>query len=128
MNPPCVNLPSNVTIKKSPIEGWGVFALQDIPKDSCIGEFIGTPMNHAEFKSKYGTDMRHCYLKRRTWEYRVAKENRNFITYINDGIHNIQQPYVNVFLKNWFLYALKPIKAGEELLLDYGNYYRKKCL
>jgi SET domain-containing protein len=37
----------------------------------------------------------------------------------------MKEPCTNVFLKKWFLYTARPIKAGEELLLNYGKYYWK---
>jgi hypothetical protein len=124
MTTPSVSLPKGLELKKSPVEGWGIFATQDFPKNFPIGEFIGNYMKHADFKKQYGNNIQYCYFKRRTWEYRVAKEQRNFITYINDGKHGFSEPKVNCYLKKWYAYTSRPIKAGEELFLDYGRYYK----
>lgn len=118
-----MEIPDGLELKQSPVDGLGIFAIKDFPADYCLGEFTGQYMKHAEFKAKYGRDTRYCYFKRRTWEYRVAKEKRNFITYINDGKHNMTESKVNVVLKNWCAYTLRPILKGEELFLDYGMNY-----
>ena len=120
---PAIPLPSCVDLQLSPIHGWGLFATYEIQKDQRIGEFIGVEMNHTEFKLQYGNDLRFTCRKTRQHLYRVAKENRNFITYINDGVHNATTPNVNVYIKNWVLYAKRNITVGEELLLDYGKRY-----
>jgi SET domain-containing protein len=116
-------VPDSLEIRPSPIHGLGVFATHPLPANHCLGEFIGIQMNHQEFKKLYGNDRQYCARKRRTWEYRVAKENRNFITYINDGKHFFRINRVNCYIKNWFLYTLRSVQAGEELMLDYGNDY-----
>ena len=118
-----ISIPPGLEIRPSPVDGLGVFATRDIPKSHCLGEFVGEEMGHKEFKNKYGNDIRYCYFQRRTWKYRVAKEKRNFITYMNDGNHGQSENKVNVILKRFKAYTLRDIKAGEELFLDYGKYY-----
>lgn len=113
-----MNIPIGLELKESPVHGLGIFATVNIKKGSYLGEFIGEFMKHPEFKMKYGNDIRYCYLKRRTWEYRVAKEERNFITYMNCNRKN-----PNVILKNWCAYALQDIAIGDELFLNYGKDY-----
>ena len=122
--PPAISVPEGLEFRKSPIHGWGIFAIRDFPAEYNLGEFIGTPMNHKEFTEKYGRDRRHTYMNSRYWKYRVAKEQRNWITYLNDGQHNQSVSKVNVYLKRWCCYTLKPVAAGEEILLAYGRYYR----
>ena len=117
------SLPDGLEIKESPIHGLGVFATKDFPAHICLGEFVGVYMKHAEFKRLYGNDIRYCYRKRRTWEYRVAKDPRNFITYINDGTKGFPISQVNCYLKNWHLYTSQFIQAGQELFLKYERAY-----
>lgn len=118
-----VFLPSGLELRPSPVAGLGVFATEDLSANRCLGEFVGTPMKHDEFKAKYGTDYRYVCRQRRTWLYRVAKEERNFITFMNDGKHGQTENKVNVRIKNWRAYTTRDIKAGEELFLDYGYAY-----
>ena len=42
-----------VTIKKSKIEGLGVFALNDIPKGTKIADYYGKEMKWRTFKKRY---------------------------------------------------------------------------
>lgn len=113
-----MKVPDTLELKTSPVHGLGIFAKEYIPKGSYLGEFEGIYMKHIEFKSKYGNNTKYCYLKRRTWEYRVAKDNRNFITFMNCNRDN-----PNVILKKWGAYAVCDINLGAELFLNYGKYY-----
>jgi SET domain-containing protein len=118
-----MEIPTGLELKESAIHGLGIFAIRNFPDNHNLGEFVGTYMKHKEFKELYGNDRRYCYIKKRTWEYRVAKEKRNFITYMNDGAYGRETPIVNVVLRNWCSYTTRPIMNGEELLLDYGRGY-----
>lgn len=116
-------IPEGLVLKASAIDGVGIFALRDFPANHCFGPFIGVEMSIRDFHLKYGKDYRYCYRLGRQNKIIVAKEERNFITYINDGIHNQTVPNVNVILTKKHLYAVRDIKEGEELLLDYGFFY-----
>lgn len=116
-----------VTIKKSQIEGLGVFAKEDIPKGTKIADYYGKEMKWKTFKKKYGeykTNSLHTYPMRRIWKILVAKEepykSRNLTNYINEvrGKSNCE-------LKLRALYAKKDIKKGQELLLDYPKDYNR---
>jgi SET domain-containing protein len=119
-----------VTIKKSKIEGLGVFASQDIPKGTKIADYYGKEMKWKTFKNKYGdykTNSLHTYPMRRIWKILVAKEepykSKNLTNYINEipGKSNCE-------LKLRALYAKKDIKKGDELLLDYPKDYNRYWL
>ena len=112
--PPCLE------IQDSPIDGKGVFALQDIPTGTCLGKYTGVKYTRKEFIEKYGNDFRYCYFTRMSWIPIVcAKENRHFMTYLNES----NTP--NVFFKRYKLYAKRNIVKGEELTLKYpGGYTR----
>lgn len=122
-----MQVPDGLEIRESPIHGLGLFATRRYTKGECIGEYIGEYMTYRQFKPIYGKDFEHTCLKRRTWELRVAKgANRNYMTYINDGIYGQTVPICNVYIKNWFLYASQDIEPGEELLLKYMKGLYKK--
>jgi len=119
-----------VTIKKSKIEGVGVFALIDIPEGTKIANYYGKEMKWKTFKNKYGdykTNSLHTYPMRRIWKILVAKEepfkSKNLTNYINEipGKANCE-------LKLRSLYAKKDITKGEELLLDYPEDYNRYWL
>jgi len=114
-------------IKKSKIEGLGVFASGDIPKGTKIADYYGKEMTWKTFKKRYGeykSNSLHTYPMRRIWKILVAKEepykSRNLTNYINEipGKSNCE-------LKLRALYAKKDIKKGQELLLDYPKDYNR---
>ena len=72
-------------------------------------------MTKPEFQQLYGKDIRHTYYRRQNFvgiRVIVAKDPRNFITYINEGT-------ANVILKKFALWCLTDISSGTELLLRY---------
>ena len=116
-----------VTIKKSKIEGLGVFALDNIPKGTKIADYYGKEMKWKTFKNRYGvykSNSLHTYPMRRIWKILVAKEepykSKNLTNYINEipGKSNCE-------LKLRALYTKKDIKKGDELLLDYPKDYNR---
>jgi len=116
-----------VIIKKSPIDGLGVFALMDINKGTKIVDYYGKEMKWSAFTKKYGkykSNSLHTYPMRRIWKILVAKEapykNKNIVNFINEipGKSNCE-------LKLRALYAKKNIKKGDELLLDYPKDYNR---
>lgn len=116
-----------VTIKKSKIEGLGVFALEDIPKDTKITDYYGKEMKWRTFKNKYGdykTNSLHTYPMRRIWKILVAKtepyKSRNLVNYINE-----LPSKTNCELKLRALYSKKNIKKGDELYLKYPKGYNR---
>jgi SET domain-containing protein len=116
-----------VTIKRSKIEGLGVFAITDIPKGTKIADYYGKEMKWKTFKKKYGeykSNSLYTYPMRRIWKILVAKKepyrSKNLTNYINE-IHGKS----NCELKLRALYAKKDIKKGDELLLDYPKDYNR---
>jgi SET domain-containing protein len=115
-----------VTIKKSKIDGLGVFAFDDIPKDTKIADYYGKEMKWKTFKKRYG-EYKHnslnTYRMKRINRIIVAKtepyKSRNLTNYINES----KNP--NCLLKKRALYALNNIKKGEELTLLYPENYNR---
>ena len=116
-----------VIIKKSKIEGLGVFAKEDIPKGTKIADYYGKEMKWKTFKNKYGeykSNSLHTYPMRRIWKILVAKNepyrSQNLTNYINEipGKSNCE-------LKLRALYSKKNIPKGDELLLDYPKDYNR---
>jgi SET domain-containing protein len=115
-----------VTIKKSKIEGLGVFALVDIPDGTKIADYYGKEMTLKNFKQKYG-EYKHnslnTYRMKRINRIIVAKnepyKSKNLTNYINES----KTP--NCILKKRALYALKDIKGGKELTLLYPENYNR---
>jgi SET domain-containing protein len=115
-----------VTIKKSKIEGLGVFALVDIPMGTKIADYYGKEMTLKNFKQKYGeykNNSLNTYRMKRINRIIVAKiepyKSRNLTNYINES----KNP--NCILKKRALYTLNNIKKGEELTLQYPEDYNR---
>ena len=115
-----------VTIKKSKIDGLGVFALVDIPEGTKIADYYGKEMTLKNFKKKYGeykNNSLNTYRMKRINKIIVAKEepfkSKNLTNYINET----KKP--NCILKKRALYALNDIKDGEELTLKYPEDYNR---
>ena len=111
----------DVAIRRSKIHGYGVFTKKDIKKGTKILPYNykkKNVMKWLDFKAKYGDDVRYTYMNRRKWEIICVKENRNIVTYINDG-----RPKENCMLKGYALYAKRDIKKGEELTIRYTLYH-----
>jgi SET domain-containing protein len=116
-----------VVIKKSKVEGLGVFAKRDILKGTKIADYYGKEMKWKTFKHKYGdykTNSLYTYPMRRIWKILVAKEepyrSKNITNYINEV-----KGKSNCKLQLRALYAKRDIKKGEELLLEYPKDYNR---
>lgn len=93
-------LPDNVTIKESSIDGLGLFATKDIPKFSVIG------YTHVYVEDNVtGTD----WLRLPLGGFYNHSDEPNCVSLGEDK-------------KFKALYALKDIKAGEELTCSYSLY------
>jgi len=130
-------LPKQLTIKKSPIEGLGLYALENIEKNSYIGvthirdeqfenKYIRTPVggfyNHSNEpnvirmvsdalpKLKFGDTVD---PKKNTLEEKDKKTN------LEDVFYHLQE---KSDAKYMFLITIKDIKAGEEITANYNLY------
>jgi SET domain-containing protein len=119
MNPKTYNL----EIRPSPIHGQGLFALCKIRKGTMICPFVGVEMTYKEIKEKYGDDFRFIYRRMNWQKWIVCKDERNVISWCNDGVYNQKIQSFNCILQKASLFAIKDIDVGEELLLDYGEKY-----
>ena len=126
-------LPDFLTIKKSPIEGLGLYATQDIKANSFIGlthvqdnnfdnGYIRTPLggfyNHSNNPN----------VRRVVSDQLPRLKPGNLIddsldaTKILDGKANRENLYPKVQGKYMFLVSTKNIKAGEEITANYNLY------
>ena len=130
-------LPKQLTIKKSPIEGLGLYAKEEIKKNSYIGvthvrdeqfenKYIRTPVggfyNHSNEpnvirmvsdtlpKLKFGETVD---------PKRNIREEKDKKTSLEDVFYHLQE---KSDAKYMFLISIKDIKAGEELTANYNLY------
>ncbi len=115
-----------------PRAGQGVFALKDIPKDVLLGYYGGKLINEKEYLELAAKDK---------WHYVMGLET---CAMKNDGITDIDGAQGgNIFVKINYapapfrnvrfnklcgppyaeIYSIKPIRAGDELYVDYGPNY-----
>ena len=115
------SIPAGLEYRSSTTHGVGVFATRRWAVGEYIGDFSpAVKMLKSEFREKYGNDIRHTYWTSHNFKHSfvlVAKETRNFVTYINE------RAVPNVVLKNKKIYALCDIEPDDELFLRYASNY-----
>ena len=126
-------LPSNLTIKKSPIEGLGLYATENI-KANC---FIGlTHIRDGNFENGYiRTPLGGFYNHsndpnvRRVVADKLPKLNCGDkiddsldVTKIPDGKASRENLYPNIKGKYMFIVSIKEINEGDELTANYNLY------
>lgn len=112
-------------VRRSKIQGRGVFAAADIRKGRRIIEYQGEHISEEEADRRYDESR----MKRHhTFLFTL---DRN--TVIDGDRHGNEARYINhscdpnceavIYGKRIFIYSLRPIKKGEELLYDYKFEY-----
>jgi len=109
-------------VRESAINGKGVFALQDIVKNTKIQDYKGVELTYKEFFSKY-TDTSYCYNMNRINKIIVAKESPYNTMNISHYMNESKDP--NIIFKKRAVYTLKDIKQGEECFLKYPFNYKR---
>lgn len=107
--------------------GYGLFATQDLPKESYIGHYSGMVRKHA-FSLDYGNNYVFEYTTRSwTSPYVIdAKTKGNHTRFIN---HSDQNPNVFVVttsingVMHTLIVSKRKIYKGEQLLQDYGAFF-----
>jgi len=115
-----------VMLKPSPIEGIGVFAIRDIPKgcrtifSSGIGEWVKISFEEVEKLPAHARNLVETYCLYDDKNYFVPGygfKMMDLVLYLN---HSTQFNIASVNEGEQFE-ALRDIKSGEELLLNYGS-------
>ena len=126
-------LPNSLTIKKSPIEGLGLYATEDIKANSFIGL---THIQDKDFENGYirtplGGFYNHSNnpnVRRVVSDVLPKMQCGNPIdetldaTKIPDGEASRENLYPKVEGKYMFIVSIKDIKAGEEITANYNLY------
>ena len=113
--------PKKVKVKRSKT-GLGLFADEDIKKGEFIIEYTGKKITNKEADQKGGR-----YLFELNSRYTIdGSERSNKARYINHSC----VPNCESVIKNGkiLIYAIKNIKAGEELTYNYGKEYFDKFI
>jgi SET domain-containing protein len=97
-------------VMKSPLHGSGCFAAVRFPKHSSIAEYSGERICHAEAMQRMRGPA-DCYID--------GSVGGNETQYMNHSC----EPNADVFIIDKFMivFALREIRAGEEITVDYLN-------
>ena len=106
--------------KRSKLHGWGVFALEDINKNTRIIDYAGELIDHKESLKRETKYLKRgeiwCFTVNRRW-VRDANSGGNIARFINHACR--PNCYSNVIGRTIWICAARNIKAGEELTYDY---------
>lgn len=117
-----------VMLKPSPLEGVGVFAIRDIPKGcrdmfgkpDAPGHWITIPREDVEALPAHSRHLVETYCLYDERHYFVPKDGfkkMDLACYLN---HSDEPNVVSIDDGDYFE-ALREIRSGEELLIDYGD-------
>ena len=126
-------LPNSLTIKKSPIEGLGLYATEDIKANSFIGlthiqdkdfenGYIRTPLGGFYNHSNEPNVCRMVSDELPKLKFGDLIDKSLDVSKIPDGKANRENLYPKVEGKYMFLISTRDIKAGEELTANYNLY------
>ncbi len=130
-------LPKQLTIKNSPIEGLGLFATEDIKKNSFLGvthirdeqfenKYIRTPLGGFYNHSNEPNVMRMVSDTLPRLEFGDPVNPSPALEKIKDGKSNRENLFYNLQekpdAKYMFLITTKDIKAGQEITANYNLY------
>ena len=126
-------LPGSLTIKKSPIEGLGLYAAENIKANCFIGlthiqdkdfenGYIRTPLGGFYNHSNEPNVRRMVSDKLPKLKFGDLIDKSLDVSKIPDGKANRNNLYPKVEGKYMFLISTRDIKAGEELTANYNLY------
>ena len=126
-------LPDELTIKKSPIEGLGLYATKDIKPNVFIGlthilderfenNYLRTPLggfyNHSDIPNVQRM-VSNVLPKLKFGDPAPSPDEQSEIKNIEASREHL---YPNVYARFMYLVSIKDIKAGEELSANYNLY------
>ena len=130
-------LPDSLTIKKSPIEGLGLYATKDIKANIYIGlthilderfenNYLRTPLGGFYNHSNNPTVMRMVSDALPTLKFGDAIDSNANAKKLKDGKNDRENLFYNLNEKSdakyMFLVSVKDIKVGDELTANYNLY------
>ena len=116
-----------------PQAGMGIFAKEPISANQRIGHYQGELKTSEQFEKMRDTTYTFEISKKVANRYKLfyidAKNKRksNFLRYINGAKTSSQRRKINTtayqYKEKIFYKTTKAVKAGEELIIDYGDSY-----
>ena len=123
----------NWLIKKSKIHGTGVFASEDIPKNTKIIEYIGEKISKKEGDIRSEKRIRRYLNSKKTGSVYIFELNSKYdidgskrynkARYINHSCSPNCE--VDIIRGRIWISSIKKIKEGDELFYDYGYEFDK---
>lgn len=111
-----LKLAPGLTIRKSPINGKGCFALAHFPRARKIADYTGERISTAEANRRANRRLlRICAIDTR-WSLDGSKGG-NGTHYINHSCE--PNSFMKILYGHIQFYALRDISAGEEITIDY---------
>ena len=114
--------PDLIERRKSPIQGWGVFAIRDIPKNKRIVTYDGEKIPNKESSKRETRYLKkgHIWCFKLNRQYvRDAAVGGNIARYVNHAC--APNCYTRVIGDTIWIIAAKNIRTGEELTYDYST-------
>jgi SET domain-containing protein len=115
-------------LKMSDLHGLGCFALEDIPKGQKVWEFNELidsviPKEFFDNAPKFYQDYLLFFAEYEDGYFVLCGDNGKFWNHSEDAnLKLISLPET----EEWYVFATKEIKKGEELLYDYRNFKQEK--
>jgi uncharacterized protein len=103
-----------IAVRKSEIDGKGVFAVQNLPKRRKIGEMTGELVTIREARRLAKKPRVHIYEFDNQWAMHITNDFR----FVNHSCK--PNAFVRVVKRQIEVYALRPIEPGDEITVDYG--------
>ena len=113
-------------VKRSHIQGRGLFALSAIPARRKLGELQGEIITQREARRRARTAQRIAIVEFADGTALDASQLDKQFRYVNHSC--APNTYMRLFRRRVEFYALRPINPGEELTCNYGETHHNGTL
>lgn len=115
-----------VAVRRSPIDGFGVFAAEDIPAQKKIGEIRGETISVSEARRRAEGRERIMIVEISTKKAIDASASQDPMRFTNHAC----TPNARLQIRDGRIefYALRAITPGEEITVDYGETHHNGML
>ena len=115
-----------VAVRRSPIDGFGVFAAEDIPAQKKIGEIRGETISVSEARRRAEGRERIMIVEISTKKAIDASASQDPMRFTNHAC----TPNARLQIRDGRIefYALRAITPGEEITVDYGETHHNGTL
>eukprot|EP00884_Botryococcus_braunii_P015259 jgi/Botrbrau1/2416/Bobra.0395s0042.2 len=125
-----VAAPNSIQVRPTgDVRGNGAFATVDIPRGTCLGEYEGDLLNEAAYWARYPSGVSdYCIRIDQEWTIDAAERARCLDVFSPCHMNHSASRFnvvrsTNRAAKRILFFTKTDVKAGEELLLDYGRLY-----